>query len=57
MYMYFQFTNVNKNQNAGKKTWTSLPTGDIPPGLLRNGSVGSLDNHLQSMVSYIYISI
>ncbi|XP_069116098.1 uncharacterized protein [Argopecten irradians] len=31
-----------------KKTWASLPMGDVP-GLQRNGSVGSLDDGLMSM--------
>ncbi|XP_033734432.1 uncharacterized protein LOC117323364 [Pecten maximus] len=36
------------NGGKDKKTWASLPMGDIP-GLQRNGSVGSLDDGLMSM--------
>ncbi|KAK3092621.1 hypothetical protein FSP39_005070 [Pinctada imbricata] len=35
-------------KDSNKKTWNSLPRGDLPPGPTHNGSIGSLDDHFIS---------
>ncbi|CAC5379103.1 unnamed protein product [Mytilus coruscus] len=35
---------LSSGEGPSNKPWSSLPTSDIPPGLQRNGSVGSFDD-------------
>jgi len=40
-------------QGPVHKPWSSLPVSDIPPGIQRNGSVGSFDDTFFGVVGYI----